>query len=205
MAGEEEVFEEEPEPECRKAYEDDSIPISSDQQLGQSILRTFARISDPDEIIEKKISRKVPVISIKTVLDKNGNEKQVEYISGWETKTWTEPRRVQPKYHELITDDNSRAFLNDLDLALSRDVVAYCIQIHSFARRYDLDLSLHHNNFADENNFMIVSSGAYKGKRVELAKTSRVESSYRADTTQLLKQSPIEKQKKKGFFGRIIP
>jgi hypothetical protein len=200
MALNEEEYPEEEE-SYRKAAENEMIPVTNDQQLGQDILRTFARISDTDSIVYKKIRRKTPVFAKKTI--QNGESKrEVEYISRWEEVEWEIPIKVQPKYHELITDDISRAFLNDTDLSLARDYSSYCQMVKSFANRYGLDLSKHYNNFVDDNNYMVVSSGAYKGKRVELAKTNRIESSYRADSVQMIGQKP---KQKKGIIGKLIP
>jgi len=200
MVKEEQLFQEGEEQAYMRPVENETIPVSTDQQLGQDILRTFARISDPNMIKFKKIRKRVPVFATKTITTKGGRDKAIEYIDKWEVKEWEIPIIVQPKYHELITDDMSRAFLNETDLGVCRDVAAYCQMIKSFADRYDLDLALHHNNFVDENNYLVVSSGAYKGKRVELAKTNRIESSYRADTIQMLGQQP---QKKKDLLSKL--
>ncbi len=199
MSQQDEILAEEP--LQRKPYEDEMIPVTNDQQLGQDILRTFARISDPPMIVMRKVRRKVPIIDKKTILHK-GKEREVECITGWEEKQWDFPILVQPKYHEQITDDISRAFLSEGDLEVWRSSASYSNAIKSFAERYDLNLSLHHNSFVDENLMLVVSSGAFRGKRVNLAKTNLLEQTYRATSMQQVGQ--ISK-KKKGFWDSILP
>ena len=185
---------------ARRPFEPSNMPVGSMEQLGQDILRTFARVSDPNVVEYKKVRRRVPIFSTKTVLDKNGNERTVEYIERWDMQEWELPIVVQPKYHELISDDISRAFLSDGDLEVYRSTASYCKMVKSFSERYELDLSLHYNNFADENHLLVVSSGAYKGKRVQLAKTSIAETSMRQSSFQTIGQE----KKKKGFVGSIL-
>ena len=72
--------------------------------------------------------------------------------------------------------------------------------VKAFSQRYELDLALHYNNFADENHLLVVSSGAYKGKRVQLAKTSIAETSMRQSSFQTIGQE----KKKKGFIDSLI-
>jgi len=185
----------------RKPYESEMTPVTNDQQLGQDILRTFARISDPPIIEIRKVTRDSPVFDVKTIVDADGTEKQVEYIAGFERKTWEYPILIQPKYHELITDDISRAFLSDGDLEVARCIASYCKAVKSFADRYELDLSVNHNNFVDDALYLIVSSGASRGKRVQLAKTNIAEQTYRASSIQEVGEL---KKKKKGFLESVM-
>lgn len=186
----------------RKPYESESFPISNDQQLGQDILRTFARMSDPPIIEMRKVRKRVPKLVIMEVKGEDGRMRNVPCIVGWVEKEWEFPILIQPKYHELITDDLSRGFLSEGDLEVARTVASYCNAVKSFSDRYDLDLSLHHNSWVGENNYLIISSGAFKGKRVQLAKTNIAEQSYRSDMTQSIGEI---KKKKKGFFNSLLP
>lgn len=199
---EEDLFAPGEEQAYRKWEQPSTFPITNEEQLGQDILKTFARTSDPNTIIHKKVRKMVPVFSTKTVLNKKGKEIDVEYLEGYEIKEWTIPITIQPKYHDLITDDIARAFFSDGDLEVFRIVSSYCKTIKSFADRYGLDLSLHYNNMADENNILSVSSGAYKGKRVQLAKTNIAESSSRQNLIQSFEQQNLGKNKK-GFLDFI--
>jgi len=45
-----ELMEEGESEEYIKPYEQENIPVSSTEQLGQDILRTFARVSDPPNL-----------------------------------------------------------------------------------------------------------------------------------------------------------
>ena len=200
MKQEEEYFEEGEPRSTYRPYESESLPATTAELLGQSILETFARISDPPMIEDKKIRKKIPVILTRTIKDKNGEEKTIEYIDHWEIKEWSFPILVQPKYHELITNDLPRGFLSEGDLEVARNNATYCMMVKSFAERYDLDLSLHHNKWIGETNYLIVSSGAFKGKKVQLAKTNIAETSYRADSVQTIGQA----RKKKGFIQDIL-
>jgi len=186
----------------RKPVEDEMIPVTNDQQLGQDILRTFARISDPDTIQWMQMKIQVPILKKKEVIGEDGKKQMVEVIGGWKVVDWKEPIRVQPEYHELITDDVSRAFLDDDDLSIYRANASYCKTLKSFAVRYELNLAIHHNNFADENCLLLVSSGAHKGKRVQLAKTNLIETNYKQDVSQIMEQRPPQ-QKKKGLLGSL--
>ena len=60
--------------------------------------------------------------------------------------------------------------------------------VKSFAKRYGLDLSLHHNNIADEIMALVVASGAVKGRRVMIAKANTAETKYTAETVQAIEQ-----------------
>ncbi len=202
----EQYFEENEPENFKQPYEQSMIPVGSEFQLGQAILKTFARVSDPPTIETKIIRRRVPVFGIKTVLTKTGQEKDVEFIEHWETKEWRIPILKQPKYHEAITDDLSRGFLNDGDLEVARTLVAYCAAVKSFADRYNLDLSLHHNNIIDEVQYLIISSGAWRGKRVKLAKTNMAEQSLRQSISQISERDAKRdaKNRKPGLFGGLI-
>lgn len=197
----EEYFEEGEPQTYKKPYESVPFPVTSDQQLGQEILRTFARVSDPPVIVMRKIRKRVPVFDTKTVTDEKGKERDLEYIEKWEIQEWEFPILVQPKYHELITDDISRGFLNEGDLEVARTMASYCDGVKSFADRYGLDLSLHHNNMVDEIQYLVVSSGAFQGKRVQLAKTNIAEQTYRQSTYQMTEEG---KRRKKGLIDGII-
>lgn len=179
---------------------DEMYPVSNQEQLGQDILRTFARTADPDSIVFKKVKRQVPVFGKKTILDEDGKPKQIEYIEKMKWIEWEVPVKIQPKYRELITDDIARSFLDDNDLALYRDILNYCKMIKSFGDRYEYDLSTHFNNWRDEAMTLIVSSGAYKGQRVKLAKSNVTETSYRANMFQNVGE---QKQEKKKLLGVI--
>jgi len=185
-----------------KPWADDAMPISNDTALGQWILKTFARCSDPPRLFVRKIKRRVPIIGTATVVDDKGKTKETNYIREWREETWeSEPMLIQPKYHEHITDDMSRAFLSEGDLEVCRTSSGYCKAVKSFAERYGLDLSLHHNNMVDDMHYLIVSSGAFKGKRVQLAKTNIAETSYRANMMQQVSQ---EEKKKRGMLQNIL-
>jgi hypothetical protein len=200
-------FEENEPQNFRKSYDQVPIPVGSEYQLGQAILKTHARVSDPPTIETKVIRRKVPVFGIKTVLTASGKEKDVEFIERWEIQEWRIPILKQPKYHEAITDDISTGFLNDGDLEVARTIIAYCAAVKSFADRYNLDLALHHNNLIDEAMYLIVTSGAWRGKRVKLAKTNMAEQSLRQSISQVMERdAKREAQKSKGgLFGGLFP
>lgn len=200
MKKEEEYFEEGEPRSTYRPYESESIPATTAELLGQSILETFARISDPPMIEVRKMRKKIPVILTRTIKNGEKEEKVVEYIDHWEVKEWEFPILVQPKYHELITNDLPRGFLSEGDLEVARNNATYCMTVKSFANRYDLDLATHHNKWIGETNYLIVSSGAFKGKKVQLAKTNIAETSYRADSIQTIGQA----RKKKNFIESII-
>ena len=183
----------------RRQAETDMYPVSNQEQLGQDILRTTARFSDPDMIEYRTIKMTVPKLEKKNVLDEKGKEVEVEVIVGYEEKEWKEPIRVQSKYHEPITDDISRAFLSFEDYMLYQDNISYCLMIKSFANRYGLDLAIHYNNVIDDNNTMVVGSGAVKGRRVMIAKSNIAETSYKES---IMQQTQPEGKKKK-FLGII--
>lgn len=174
-------------------------PIMNDQQLGQDILKTFARTADSSRIEFIKVKRKVPILENKKVLDKEGKEVSADVITGWVEQAWEIPIRSQPDYRELITDDISRSFLSETELFLYRDLVTYCKQIKSFAQRYNLDLKTHHNNMVDETMALIVSSGSRDGQRVKLAKSNYAETIHKSDTIQRLQGQ----EQKKRFLGII--
>ncbi len=188
--------EEQEQEEYIKPYEQDHIPVTSDQQLGQDILRTSARVSDPPLIKMQKVRRKVPVFGVKTILLKDGSTKDVEFIEAWEMQEWDIPIKVQPEYHELITDDIARAFLSREDYWIYLDIGEYCQTVRSFAKRYDLDLALHHNHWVDGCNQMVVGSGAVGGQRVKIAKANLSETTYKADTFQIMQQKKDNTRKK---------
>ena len=71
-----------------KAWEDDAMPISNDTALGQWILKTFARCSDPPRVFIRKIKRKVPIIGTATITDKKGKTQETNYIREWRELTW---------------------------------------------------------------------------------------------------------------------
>jgi hypothetical protein len=176
-------------------------PVTNQEQLGQDILRTFARISDPDSIQFKKIKKAYPVLKKKIIKDGKGKEKETEYIEE-ELREYDIPIRVQSEYHELITDDIARAFLSSDDFFLYLDNGDYCQAVKSFAKRYGLNLSLHHNRMADMTNQLVVASGAVNGQRVTLAKANIVDTTYKA--TQTLQQG-VQRKKKKGFLEGLLP
>ena len=185
----------------QRPAEDGMYPVASQEQLGQDILRTFARISDPDMIEFKKIKKKVPVLKKKIVKDENGEERELEY-SEWEYQEWEIPIKIQPKFHEIITDDISRAFLPVDDYNIYLDVVGYCLTVKSFSKRYDLEgLALHYNNMVDELNAMVAASGSVKGQRVTLAKANIANTTYRAETTQAIEQRMGSQKKRQGPLG----
>lgn len=200
MNQQDEFFEEGEPRSTYRPYESESIPATTAELLGQSILEVFAKTSDPPMIEVRKMRKKIPVILTRTIKNGNGEERLVEYIDHWEVKEWEFPILVQPKYHELITGDISRGFLSEGDLEVARNNATYCMTVKSFANRYDLNLATHHNKWIGETNYLIVSSGAFKGKKVQLAKTNIAETSYRADQTQTIGQQ----KKGKGFMDRIL-
>lgn len=195
-------MDEEEEVSYQKPVEQEMYPVTNQEQLGQDILRTFARISDPDMIQFKKIRKTYPMLKKKTIKDKNGKAKEIEYVKE-ETREYEIPIKVQSEYHELITDDIARAFLSPDDFFLYLDNGDYCQAIKSFATRYDLSLAAHHNRMADMTNQMVVASGAVNGQRVKIAKSNIAETTYRANTLQTLQQG--QQKKKKGFLDGLLP
>lgn len=198
----ESFFEEGEEQEYQKVQEDKAPPIVSEPQLAVNILKTHARTSNPNTIHMKIIRQRVPVFGTQQIKDKNGNIKDVPFVERYKIEEWKIPILIQPKYHELITDDLSKAFLSEGDLEVSRTNMTYCKLIQSFADRYEIDLSMHHNNFVDETNYLVVSSGAFKGKRVMLAKTNIAEQTTRQTLNQFMTQQ--DKDKKKGFLDKML-
>ena len=90
-------------------------------------------------------------MNTKTVLDKeSGEQVEVEALIGWEEKEIEVPIRKQLEYKELITDDISRTFLSKDDFDLYLDIGTYCETVRSFAKRYELNLSEHHNRVVNE-------------------------------------------------------
>ena len=113
-----------------------------------------------------------PKIEKKLVLDEeSGEQVEVEALVGWEEKEIEVPIRKQSEYKELITDDISRAFLSKDDFDLYLDIGTYCETVRSFAKRYGLNLSEHHNHLVNETAMMVAGSGAVEGQRPILAKT----------------------------------
>ena len=147
-------------------------PVTSKEQLGQVLLKTFHRIADSDTIDYKKIKHLFPKIEKKTVVDEeSGEQVEVEMLVGWEEKEIEIPIRKQSEYKEPITDDISRAFLSKDDFDLYLDLGTYCETLRSFAKRYGLNLSEHYNHIVNETAMMVVGSGAVEGQRPILAKT----------------------------------
>lgn len=147
-------------------------PVTSKEQLGQILLKTYHRTSDPDHIEYKKIKHLFPKIEKKIVLDEEtGEQVEVEALTGWVEKELEIPIRKQSEYKELITDDIARAFLTTEDFDLYLDFGTYCETVRSFAQRYELNLSKHYNHMANEIAMMVVGSGAVEGQRPILAKT----------------------------------
>ena len=147
-------------------------PVTSKEQLGQILLKTFHRTADPDTIEYKKIKHLFPKIERKLVIDeKSGDKVEVDALVGWEEKEIEIPIRKQSEYREFISDDISRAFLHASDFELYQDIGSYCETIRSFAKRYGLNLSKHHNHMVNETAIMVAGSGAVEGQRPILAKT----------------------------------
>lgn len=171
-----------------------SVPITSKEQLGQEILRTYTSLSDPETIKTKVVFRTLPILARKIVLDEKGNEVEVEYIKSWEKHKFKIPVRVPPKYRDLISDDLSRAFLSKDDYDLYLDIANYCQQVRSFAKRYSMDLSPHYDSFFTMLYLMICGSGAVEGQRITLAKTDIAKSLTRGESIQEI-QARAEKKK----------
>ncbi len=147
-------------------------PVTSKEQLGQILLKTHHRTADPDVIEFKKIKHLFPKIEKKIVMDADSGEQvEVEALVGWEEKTIEVPIRKQSEYLELISDDISTAFLSKDDFDLYLDIGTYCETVRSFGKRYELNLSPHHNHMVNERAMMVVGSGAVEGQRAVLAKT----------------------------------
>lgn len=178
-------------------------PVTSKEQLGQALLKTYHRTADPDYIEYKKIKHLFPKIEKKIVIDQeSGEQVEVEALVGWEEKEIEIPIRKQAEYKELITDDISRAFLSKDDFDLYLDLGTYCETVHSFAKRYGLNLSEHHNHVVNETAMMIAGSGAVEGQRPVLAKTDIAKSVQGYEAIQSFKQ----KQEKKGpdIFEEVL-
>jgi len=186
----------------RKPYEDESTPATSDTLLGQLLLQTYARVSDPDMVEFRKIRSRFPKIGTKTVIDEDGTEKEVNYITEWVMEEYEIPIRVQPKYHEIITDDIARAFLEKNEFYLYLDNGSYCQSVRSFAKRYEVDLSLHHNHIVDDISLMVVGSGSIEGQRPTLAKTNIAKTISKQDSFSMMEQR-MGAAKKKKFLGLI--
>jgi len=195
----EEQFVEQPR---RRAIDEIPMPVTNQEQLGQFILQTTARISDPDMIEFRTIKKKFPVVETKTILNERGKETEVEVVTGYEDHEWEVPVRVQSEYHEMISDDIAKAFLSPTDYILYQDTVDYCLMIRSFAKRYDLNLAIHFNNFVDGLNAKVAASGAVKGRRVMIAKSNIAETTYREENMRLEDMRNRDKKKKK-LFGVI--
>lgn len=170
------------------------VPITSKEQLGQEILRTYTRLSDPETIATKIVFKTLPILARKIVQDEKGNEVEIEYIKGWEKRKFEIPIRVPPKYRDLISDDLSRAFLSKDDYDLYLDIANYCQQVRSFAKRYDMDLSPHYDSFFTMLYLMICGSGAVEGQRITLAKTDIAKTLTRGESIQEI-QARAEKRK----------
>ncbi len=169
-------------------------PVTSKEQLGQILLKTFHRTAGPDTIEYQKIKHLFPKIEERDVLDeKSGEMVQVGVLVGWEEKELEVPIRKQSEYKELITDDIARAFLHKEDFDLYQDWGTYCETIRSFAKRYDLNLSEHHNHVVNETALMIAGSGAVEGQRPILAKTDIAKSVQGYETIQAFKNQPEKK------------
>jgi len=192
----------EKEEDFKRPVEQDNIPVTNQEQLGQVILQTIARTSDANEIVFKRVRKPFPIIEKAIVTDQDGQEVEIEKIVGWEEKTWEIPIEIQPKYREMITDDIAKAFLTFDDLVIYRDYVMYCKMVKSFSDRYGEDLSPHHNNMRDEAMALVVSSGALDGQRVQLAKSSIIKTDSKETLSRFLQDGP--QKKKKSFFGLPI-
>ncbi|KKN17185.1 hypothetical protein LCGC14_0968400 [marine sediment metagenome] len=170
-------------------------PVTSKEQLGQILLKTFHRVADPDTIEYKKVKHLFPKIVKKIVLDDDsGEEVEVEALVGWEEKEIEIPIRKQSEYKELITDDIARAFLSQDDFNLYLDMGTYCETVRSFAKRYDLNLSEHHNHIVNETALMIAGSGAVEGQRPILAKTDIAKSVQGYESMQALQNKPTKRE-----------
>ncbi len=170
-------------------------PVTSKEQLGQILLKTFHRVADPDTIEYKKVKHLFPKIETKTVVDEeSGEQVEVEALVGWEEKEIEIPIRKQSEYKELITDDISRAFLSKDDFDLYLDMGTYCETVRSFAKRYELNLSEHHNHMVNETAMMIAGSGAVEGQRPILAKTDIAKTVQGYETMQALQNKANKKE-----------
>lgn len=181
--------------------QDTTPPIVNRDQLGQLLLKTYARLSDPDQIKVQKIEYNSAIIEKKMVLNEYGEQVEVGVLKGFKKKVIEVPIRIPPKYRELITGDIATAFLSYDDYDLYLDNGNYCQTVKSFADRYDLDLSLHHNHFVGMTNLMVVGSGAVEGQRPTLAKTDIAKSISKSDSIQTL-QERAEKGRS-GFLEKL--
>ena len=169
-------------------------PVTSKEQLGQILLKTFHRTADPDTIEYQKIKHLFPTIVKKLVMDEaSGETVEVDALVGWEEKELEIPIRKQSEYKELITDDIARAFLHKDDFDLFLDWGTYCETVRSFAKRYGLNLSEHHNHVVNETALMIVGSGAVEGQRPILAKTDIAKNVQGYEAINALKNNPEKK------------
>ena len=185
----------------KRAVDSTPMPVSSKEQLGQELLRTFARISDPDQIVFRTVIRKIPILKRKMVLDETGEQIEVETLIGWKKKKFEIPILTPPKYRELITDDIARAFLSKMDFDLYLDNGEYCQSIRSFSKRYGLDLALHHNHFVGTTNLLVCGSGAVEGQRPTLAKTDIAKAISQQNSVQEIQDKA---KKNKGFMNTVM-
>ena len=184
-----------------RSIQDTMPPIVNRDQLGQLLLKVYAKLSDPDQIKVQKIEYNSAIIEKQTVLNEYGEQVEVGVLKGFKKKVIEVPVRIPPKYRELITGDIATAFLSYDDYDLYLDNGNYCQTVKSFADRYDLDLSLHHNHYVGMTNQMVVGSGAVEGQRPTLAKTDIAKTISRADSVQTLQQKA--EKNRSGFLEKL--
>lgn len=117
---------------------DQKMPFYNDTQVSQSILDVHSKTSHE--------LREVTVIDPET-------GQQMKALESMPTE-----------YHELLTEDVSTAFLDDIDQSVARTLENVCSMIRSYADSENMDLSSAYNLVADYHNSLMVSSKAKIGR-----------------------------------------
>jgi len=127
---------------------DQKAPWFNDPQVSQSILNVHSKTShNLKEVI---------------VTDEAGQQAKMLEL-------------MPTEYHELLTEDVSTAFLDDIDQSVARTLENVCSMIKSYADSETMDLSSAYNLVADYHNSLMVSSKA-KGQGARTAKSQYAES-----------------------------
>lgn len=131
-------------------------PVYSQPQIAKEHLKVSSKISDKEPIS----------IPIRT----DGKGKVLEYRIEW-----------RPKYKELLTNDIAKAFLNDGEKRVAKQIESCCISIKAFADSNKFKLKGIYDSFADYHSAILNTSRAHKGKSAYLSQTMYNESSVKRE------------------------